>query len=71
LEQTSPIQVHPYFCSTRAIKSESYDKLKEVINKNRDIEIQYNLLFDNSDFENVKLKTKIQELTNLIINVSR
>lgn len=71
LEQASPIQVHPYFCSTKALKSESNDKFREIIEKNRHIETQYNLLFDNVDFEEIELKNKILEFTKLIINVPK
>lgn len=71
LEQASPIKFHPYFCSSYALRSESNDKLKDIINKNKDIDIQYNLLFDNSDFEKGKLKHKILEFTKHIINATR
>ncbi len=71
LEQASPIEFHPYFCSTKALKSQSIDKLEETLNKNKDINTQYNLLLDNSDFEESSLKTKILKFTKLIMNVSK
>jgi len=71
LEQASPIEFHPYFCSTTALKSESIDKLEETLNENKNIIVQYNILLDNSDFEEDKLKSKVLKFIKLIINVSK
>jgi len=71
LEQASPIEFHPYFCSTKALKSENIEKLEETLNKNKGIITQYNILLDNSDFEEDKLKSKVLEFIKLIINVSK
>jgi hypothetical protein len=68
LEQASPIQFHPYFCSTRALKSENDDKLKMIIEENKKFNIQYNILVDNTDFEKDELKIKTLNLIKLILN---
>jgi hypothetical protein len=68
LEQASPIQFHPYFCSTKALKSEEHEELERIIKGNKNLNIHYNLLFDNSDFAKNKLKYRILNLIKLILN---
>ena len=63
LEQASPIEIHPYFCSSQGIKNIDIDEFKAVMNQKNLSQFTYNLLFDNADFEKHALKNKIFLLT--------
>lgn len=63
LEQASPIEIHPYFCSTKALESFKIEQIDEILNQHKPLNLTYNLLFDNSDFEDESLKNKIFTFT--------
>ena len=63
LEQASPIEIHPYFCSSEAIKNAEFKEFEEILKQHQSLDLTYNLLFNNSDFENNSLKNKIFTLT--------
>ncbi len=66
LEQASPIEINPYFCSSKALQNTEIDKIKEIVNKYKTLNLSYNLLFDNTDFEHKVSKNKIFTLTKYI-----
>lgn len=63
LEQASPLEIHPYYCSSKAIKNLKIEDIKNTINQNNYFETTYNLLFDNADFEDQALSEKIYLMT--------
>lgn len=63
LEQASPIEIHPYFCSSQGIKDIDIEEFKAKMNQKNLSQFTYNLLFDNADFEKQALKNKIFLLT--------
>lgn len=71
LEQASPIEIRPYFLSSKGFKSLNADILKNTIESHKSLELQYVLLFDNADFEDKPTKDRIFAFIKELLYVSR
>jgi hypothetical protein len=70
LEQASPIEIRPYYISSMAFNSISNDELSSIIKQNEKFDIQYILLFDNSDFEDKTNKARIFSFIKELLHVT-
>ncbi|RRO22578.1 DUF7033 domain-containing protein [Flavobacteriaceae bacterium 14752] len=70
LEQASPIELHPYFLSSQALNSINNEQVFELINDLKPHKVNYNLLFDNSDFAEDDQKNRFFEIIKFIKNVA-
>jgi hypothetical protein len=71
LEQASPIEIRPYFLSSKAFKDTESSMLEKLIDDNKNVDIQYVLLFDNADFEDGTYKDRIFALIKKLSDVSK
>jgi hypothetical protein len=60
LEQASPIEIHPFFASSQALKNTDIEKFYSIKNE---LNCSYNLLISNEDFSNTEFKQKIYQIT--------
>ncbi len=70
LEQASPIELHPYFLSSKALYNVSDDRFFELINDLKSHNVNYNLLFNNSDFADEDHKKRYFKMIKFVKNVT-
>jgi hypothetical protein len=71
LEQASPIEIRPYFMSSKGFKYSDEAELNKILENNKSIDISYVFLFDNADFKEGQYKERIFALLKNLSNVSR
>ncbi len=70
LEQASPVEIRPYFLSSKSFKKQRNQSISEAIHQNKLVDLQYVLLFDNADFEDPEVKDRIFTTIKTFLDVS-
>lgn len=67
LEQASPKEIHPYYCSSSVFKATNPDLLEQKLSEIKDLGVRFNILLNIPDFSSLTQKESILKKISIIL----